>query len=180
MFSKTLLLLFICCSLQGSASTSLEAPTQDSVTVYVFLHESCLISQYYTLPLRQLNEEFCHENIQFVGLFPNLSSKVENIQAFKEQYNIPFALETDYEKIKTRQFGATITPEVVVFNETQHQILYRGRIDDAYARVGKRKQVTSTSELRDALTAIANGQPVAVTETQAVGCYINMRQPTAN
>ncbi len=147
----------------------------DSVTVYVFLHESCLISQYYTLNLRELSNEFSNKNIQFIGLFPNTSSKLEKIKEFKEKYKIPFKLETDYDRIKTEQFGATLTPEVFVFNETQNKVLYKGRIDDAYARVGKRKQVTTTSELKDALMAISNNLPIEVTETTSVGCYISMR-----
>ena len=62
---------------------------QDRITVYVFLHESCVISQYYTLPLRELHEEYANENIQFIGLFPNFSSKPNQIETFKEKYQIP-------------------------------------------------------------------------------------------
>lgn len=171
------LLLSIFFALESSTLASDKTNFKDSVTVYIFLQESCLISQYYTLSLRQLNEEFSNEHLQFVGLFPNYSSKPEKIKDFKEKYKILFPLKTDYEKIKASQFGATITPEVVVFNETQNEILYKGRIDDAYARVGKRKQVTSTSELKDALTAISNNFPVEVKQTTAIGCFINMHNP---
>lgn len=68
--------------------------------------------------------------------------------------------------------GASVTPEVVVFNESKEKILYKGRIDDSYARVGKRKRVTSTSELKEVLEAIKNDQPIQVSNTTAVGCFI--------
>lgn len=175
MRTKVFVLFMLCLGLQNSVTAKQTTPKPDSITVYIFLHESCIISQYYTLPLTKLSEEFSDENIQFVGLFPNKSSKYYKIQKFKKAYHIPFDLKSDHDKIKTKQFGATITPEVVVFNETQKEILYKGRIDDAYARVGKRRLLTSSSELKDALTAISTNQPIAVKETKAVGCFISMR-----
>ncbi|MEO1260237.1 MAG: hypothetical protein AAFZ15_15690 [Bacteroidota bacterium] len=146
--------------------------SNDSITVYIFLHEDCLISQYYTLPLRKMHEEYAGEKIQFVGLFPNFSSKPDKMEAFKETYQVPFDLKTDYYHHKTEAFGATVTPEVVVFDESANEILYKGRIDDAYARVGKRKRITTTSELEDVLEAIANERPVSVASAPAVGCFI--------
>lgn len=145
---------------------------QDQYTVYVFLHEACIISQYYTLPLRELHEEYANDSIEFVGLFPNLSSKPRDIQAFQDTYDIPFELKHDYFHLKKEALGVTVTPEVVVYNETKGRITYRGRIDDAYVRIGQRKRVITTSELKDVLEAITDNQPIEVVETQAVGCFI--------
>ncbi|MEL6194418.1 MAG: hypothetical protein AAFR66_20330 [Bacteroidota bacterium] len=172
---KKILLLLFCvsglCSLRGEASSS--HSQEDSISVYVFLHESCVISQYYTLPLRELHEEYASEHVAFIGVFPSFSSKPENIQAFKEKYQIPFELKPDYYHTRKEALGATVTPEVVVYNETQGEILYKGRIDDAYARVGQRKRITSTSELRDVLEAILQHKPIKVSNTKAVGCFIS-------
>ena len=77
---------------------------------------------------------------------PNLSSKPNQIETFKEKYQIPFELETDYCHKKREEFEATVTPEVIVYNESKEQLIYKGRIDDAYARVGKRKRMTTTIE----------------------------------
>lgn len=149
------------------------ADSQDSITVYIFLHESCVISQYYTLPLREMHEQYGSDKLQFVGLFPNLSSQPAQIEAFRETYQIPFALKPDYFHQKMEAFGAAVTPEVVVYNETKQQILYKGRIDDAYARVGQKKRVVSSSELKDVLEAIQNDQEIKVSATTAVGCFIS-------
>ena len=130
----------------NEAARNVLEQTQDSFTVYVFLHESCVISQYYTLPRRELHKEYADENVQFIGLCPNLSSKPNQIETFKEKYQIPFELETDYYHKKREEFEATVTPEVIVYNESKEQLIYKGRIDDAYARVGKRKRMTTTLE----------------------------------
>lgn len=150
--------------------------TTDSISVYIFLHEECVISQYYTLPLKELHTQYANDNLQFVGVFPSFSSKKENIEAFKEKYKIPFLLKTDYFKTKTKLLDATVTPEVVVYNEHKKSILYRGRIDNTYFRVGKKRTVTTTSDLADALEAIANHQPIKIDKTQPIGCFINRKE----
>ena len=66
---------------------------------------------------------------------------------------------------------ATITPEAVVVDR-RGEIRYRGRIDNFYAALGRPRQVVTARDLRDALTALAGGKPVATPETDPVGCYI--------
>jgi hypothetical protein len=65
-----------------------------------------------------------------------------------------------------------VTPESVVFN-ARREIVYRGRIDDLYVDFGKSRPEPTTHELADAVEAVANGQPVRVGSTKAVGCYIS-------
>ncbi|MEM9992431.1 MAG: hypothetical protein AAF738_11760, partial [Bacteroidota bacterium] len=164
-------MMILCTSaLRGSSFST--TTTIDSISIYIFLHESCKISQYYTLPLNELYQEYASEQVQFVGLFPNFNSKPDKIAAFKQQYDILFELKTDYYHIKKERFGATVTPEVVVYHEGKQQILYQGRIDDTYFRVGKKRQVTSTAELADVLKSITNEQPIKVASTTPIGCFI--------
>ncbi|MEO0468682.1 MAG: hypothetical protein AAF206_03605 [Bacteroidota bacterium] len=153
-------------------------PSPNQISVYVFLHDACLISQYYSVALRDLHAEYASENLHFIGLFPSFASKAENIEAFRQKYQIPFELKQDYYHLKTTALGATVTPEVVVYDEAQQQILYKGRIDDAYARVGQRKRYPSTSELRDVLDAIQSHQPIKTQNTQAIGCFIEKNKLT--
>ena len=156
-----------------SESIKLDLVSKDQIKVYIFLHEFCKVSQYYTLTLRNLYEEFANEQIQFIGLFPNSSSKLEGIEYFKNKYQIPFELKTDYEHKYKNAFDAKIMPEVVVYNERADEIIYKGRIDDAYAKVGKRKSMVSHTELKDILKAIKLNIPYEVKYTQAIGCLIN-------
>ena len=150
---------------------------KQDITVYIFLHEDCIISQHYTVALKALYAEYGKEEVRFVGLFPNFSSKQKNIDRFREKYQIPFELKTDYFRTITDKYGATVTPEVVVIDELKGQILYKGRIDDTYFRVGKKRRVTTTSELKDALESIRNGTEILVTETTSIGCFISKKKP---
>ncbi len=150
------------------------AAPSDSITVYIFLREDCVICQQYTPQLEPLYAEYSSKGVHFLGVFPNASSSPELVAEFAEKYGLTFPLETDPDQTLTRRFGATITPEVVIYDHRIGQILYSGRIDDRYVKVGKRRRHVQTSELEDALKAIRSGQPVAVRETQATGCLITL------
>lgn len=142
------------------------------IQVYVFLREDCLISQHYSVDLREFHEQYGSDSITFIGLFPNQSSSELDMLMFKEKYNIPFELRLDHEHVQVNRFGATITPEVVVFDFQRQAILYQGRIDDTYYRVGKKRRLTSQRELKEVLEQIVNGQLPSVNSSPAVGCFI--------
>lgn len=148
------------------------APTPADWRVYVFLGENCVISQHYTLPLRELHAQYAAQGVDFVGLFPNGYSTEAGIAAFEAKYQLPFALQKDSAQAMTQRFGVKVTPEVVVYDVAHDTVRYQGRIDDQYARVGRRRLHPTTAELADALAALTQGQPVPVARQPAVGCFI--------
>jgi hypothetical protein len=54
-----------------------------------------------------------------------------------------------------------------------HERLYRGRIDDRYIDLGRDRLAPTQRDLENALTAAIAGKPIAVKETQAVGCIMS-------
>ncbi len=150
------------------------APAKSGVAVYVFLAEDCVISQSATLALKSLHREF-QGAIDFVGVFANASSTVETVAQFRKKYEMPFGLKLDDDNQLLRALGARVTPEVFAVEQASQKILYKGRIDDSFARVGQRRSVVTSHELQDALAAIVKGDTIAVKETQAIGCFITRR-----
>lgn len=165
--------LFICLSFGASSAQKAEVLYSDSVTVYIFLLNECVICDYNMPGLKDLHEEFTNTQIQFVGLFPNFSSSKKDIAEFEEKHGVPFKLKTDYFKKQCSRFGVKIMPEVVVFDEKNEVVLYQGRIDNTYAALGKRRKKPSKTELKDALKSISLNQPIEVVSAPAVGCFIN-------
>src|SRR6187549_204885 len=121
----------------------------DSLTVYIFLHDDCLISQFYTLELSRLYDAYHSKKVGFVGYFPNATSTAEQIETFGTNYKLTFPLLPDYTQDVTRKFGVTVTPEVAVWDHRSDQLIYRGRIDDSYVRVGKRKTHPQSRDLEE-------------------------------
>lgn len=151
----------------------LQGKAGDSISVYVFLSETCPICQNQTLTLRQLYDEYAGKGISFVGLFPNqdLSSR-ESIQKFGRKYKIDFELRKDEQQKLTTQLAATVTPEVFVVNNATQKVLYRGKVDNSFEGIGKKRQVITKHYLHDALKNILEQKEVVLKETPAVGCFI--------
>ena len=66
--------------------------------------------------------------------------------------------------------GATITPTATIY--TAKGRTYRGRVDDLYVDIGRKRRTPTRHDLRSALEATVAGRPVAYPETQPVGCFL--------
>ncbi len=171
-----LLSIFSIWSFQGPVQPGIPVQTgiADSLTVYIFLHDECVISQFYTPELSRLYETYRSKKVGFVGYFPNPATTADRIEAFGRDYHLDFPLLEDYNKAITRKFGITITPEVAVWDHRAGWQIYRGRIDDSYVRVGKRKTHPQTHDLEATIESwIQRESPQLITQTQAIGCLIS-------
>lgn len=164
------LVLSVLAVLVFSSATSPRTGDQADFTVYIFMAQRCNICKYYTPALKQLHADFEDKGIHFEGIFPNAHSTPEEIAAFEQEFDIPFPLHPDTEDL-TSKYGATVTPEVVLVDD-KGTVRYQGRIDNSYARVGKRRTRTTSSELKDALKAVTSGKPVKTPAVPAIGCII--------
>jgi hypothetical protein len=173
---KYFLLLLLTTLLAGRGQVGQAGPPpapgkQLPFTVYVFLAESCPISQQATLPLRELHARYAARGVRFVGVFPGSTATAASLAGFKGKYAVPFPVQLDPKQQLTHRLKASITPEAVVV-AAGGQILYQGRLDDRYAALGERRSISQHHELAEALADLAAGRPVAVPRTEAVGCFI--------
>lgn len=142
-------------------------------TVYFFLLDECKICKEYGPELNDFHDEYGSDQIQFVGVFPNFASKKENIDNFKEKYNINFELKTDYFKKLSKKLDAQVLPEVFVYDNENDTVIYRGRIDDRYVSIAQRRRIIKQFDLKEVLHNISQGKEINSYRTEAVGCLIN-------
>jgi peroxiredoxin len=83
--------------------------------------------------------------------------------------NYPFPYLYDETQVVARAFGATRTPEVFVFDK-ERRLRYHGAVDSDFEEGQDREHY-----LRDALTALLAGEPVAVPETPPLGCRLTLK-----
>jgi len=148
--------------------------SNDSITVNFFLLEDCKICQYYASTMQKLYNDFNNEKTTFIGYFPNRYSSEKDIKLFQEKYNIPFKLKKEFFQTKTQKYNVTVTPEVVVYNETKNEIIYQGRIDNSYAKLGQRRRVVTEHELKEVLENIKQRKQIETLKTKAIGCLITI------
>ena len=138
--------------------------------VILFLAPLCPICQNMTHEMRLLEEEFAEAPVEFVGVFPNASTRTEQIVEFGDTYGLEMSLTADTADWAGR-FDARWTPEAFVLDE-RDSIVYRGRLNDRYFAPGKRRSRTRNRDLRNALNDLLDGRAVTTPVTDAVGCPI--------
>ena len=140
--------------------------------VLVFLLPDCPSANSYAPEIRAVRSAYEPTGVRFflVHVQPDLTEAAAREHATAYGHAGPILIDRAHALV--RASGVTVTPEVAVFGKTG-ELLYRGRIDDLYGDVGKKRHVATTHELRAALAAIVAGQPVPAPRTQAVGCYIS-------
>ncbi len=163
---KKLIILFITLT----AFLPVKAQEQQ-LNVYIFVAEECPISIFMAPTLKRMQEAYA-DKLHFNLVFPFANSTLESAAAFRTQNNLQlFSIKLDPQQKVARKLGASITPEAVV-TDAAGNVLYRGRINDAYSQPGKRKHIFNNNDLADALANICNGRQPAKPWRHAVGCFI--------
>lgn len=157
------------CSQSSDEATSLQ------YTVYYFLGEDCKICQYYTPTINLLDSLYASDSLHFQALFPSRHSTEIGIADFAEKHALSIPVKLEYFGTKAKKFGVTITPEVVIYDSETDSVIYQGRIDDSYVRVGRRKRVIKSRDLEEAIRSIIEGREIEPKRTEAIGCYITFR-----
>lgn len=146
---------------------------QSKLTVAVFLAVDCPISQNYILTLNKIYSIYS-DRVNFLAVFPEQCSQ-GTVEQFIREYGLLLNTKTDCKLKLAQKYGATVTPEVFIEDQSR-KILYRGAIDDWYFALGRhRPEAASKHYLIDALDALLTGQPILNHKTNPVGCFINKR-----
>ncbi|HKK25025.1 MAG TPA: redoxin family protein [Gracilimonas sp.] len=88
-----------------------------------------------------------------------------NRRAQKQNYNFIYAMDSEHQIADA--FGAQYSPEVFIF-DAELQMVYHGAIDDNPNNASS----VSRPYVREALSALINGQPVTTRSTRILGCSI--------
>jgi hypothetical protein len=143
-----------------------------------FVQTDCPISNWYAPTIQQVCREYAARGVGCALMYEDVDLGAGG--AVLEQQARRHLREYRYERMpaaidRTRAIasraGASVTPQVVVVDRAG-TVRYSGRIDNAYADLGKPRQRVTSHELRDALDAILEGRPVTRSRTEALGCFI--------
>jgi hypothetical protein len=145
-------------------------------TVLLFVTHDCPVSNQYAPEVNRIVAEYARQGIGFYLVYvePGLSRAVARAHIRAFGYACPAVL--DPQHVLVGHAGASVTPEAAVYSPTGARV-YRGRIDDRYPVLGRRREQVTTRDLRAALDAVLTGKPVPVPVTKAVGCFIPPASP---
>jgi mono/diheme cytochrome c family protein len=146
--------------------------TERKANVLFFVATDCPISNGYAPEIRSIVQKYSDKGIAFYMVHTDPELAPADARAHAERFKLPCPVIIDSKHDLVQATGVTTTPEVAVVGP--HGTLpYRGRIDDQYPGLGKKRVAPAERNLRDALDAIVAGTPVKTSRTAAVGCTIN-------
>src|SRR5260221_8260167 len=160
----------IALDLHGKSMDPLHA-SHGKITVLIFALTDCPITNRYVPLLLQLKNAHA-EKTNFWFVYPDKNTTAEQINEHLRQFGISIPALRDPSHSLVKQAGATITPEVAVF-DGQARLLYHGRIDNLYEIPGRSRPAPTTHELQDVLNAAVARRPVPFASAPAPGCYIS-------
>ena len=144
--------------------------TEGGIRALVFVRVDCPISNRYAPEIRRISERHS-KNVSWWIVYPNPSLTESDIREHMQEYDYPGNHFHDKQQLLVEHAGATITPEVALYDE-ENNLVYCGRINDLYVDFGKSRPSPTKHDLNDAITALLAGQSVAPMRQKAVGCYI--------
>jgi hypothetical protein len=138
-------------------------------TAFVFLSTDCPISRQYVPELNRLSKSAAQKKLAFYGVISDSATSRADAAKFVDQFHVDFPVLFDASRELATLFEPSHVPEAFVV-DGQGAVQYRGRIDDVYADVDKRRAEPAHRDLSDALDAIAEGKPVSTPRTEVIGC----------
>lgn len=160
-------------STDGKITRSEDYPAK--VLGVIFSCNHCPYAQAWEGRLIQIQRDYANRGVQFLLISSNDPTKYpddsfENMQVRAKQRNYPFPYLFDETQGVARQYGATRTPEIFLFDD--HRILrYHGAPDDNY----EDPRAVRQPYLRDAIEALLAGKQPALADTKPVGCTIKWK-----
>ena len=149
---------------------SMLSPAAPPLTVYVFTTTDCPIANRYAPEVKRLAEKF-KSKASFILVYPVPADTPEMVREQARKFALPLQSIRDTDQRLVKLTGVKVTPEVAVMKGST--VLYRGRIDDRFVDFGKERPAPTERNLEAALTAAIAGEPIAVAQTQAIGCIIS-------
>jgi peroxiredoxin len=139
--------------------------------VLIFVAHDCPISNAYAPEINRIVALYSAQRMAFYIVYPEsgFSSAQARQHARDYGFRCPLLLDAGHRLVK--KTGVNVTPEVAVL-APEGKVLYRGRVDDRFAVLGKPRLRATRHDLRLALEALSAHKPIAVPRTTATGCYI--------
>ncbi len=144
----------------------------DKASVLIFITVDCPVANQYSPQIRELVAAHKDNPVRFclVHVDPDVTADAARKHAQEYGHTCPVIRDPDHVLVK--HTGVDITPEAAVLDRAG-DIVYRGRINNWYGEVGRKRPLGPTRhELRDAIAALLSDKEIQVKRTQAVGCNI--------
>ena len=152
---------------------TLEECKGEKATVMMFICNHCPFVKHVNEGIIALANDYADKGIGFVAISSNdivnyPDDSPEMMKRTAEELGYPFPYLYDETQEVAKAYDAACTPDFYIFN-AQLALVYRGQLDDSRPENGI--PVTG-NDMRAALEAIVNNQPISKDQKPSIGCNI--------
>lgn len=145
-------------------------------TVIIFMCNHCPYVKHILPSLLAVARDYIPKGIAFVGINSNdpvayPEDSPDEMKRLAEAMDFPFPYLFDETQEVARQYSATCTPDLFVF-DSERRLVYRGQFD---ASRPSNDIPPTGADLRNALDALLAGRPIPPEQRPSVGCSIKWR-----
>lgn len=145
-------------------------------TVVMFICNHCPFVKHVNTELVRIAKDYKSKGINFIAIssndiekYPQDSPEKMKDNAKNEGYIFPYLYDGSQQVAKAYQ--AACTPDFYIFDDSLC-LVYRGQLDDSRPNNGK---PVNGSDIRNALTAMLNKQPIEKNQKPSIGCNIKWK-----
>lgn len=146
------------------------------ISVLFFLLHDCPISNSYVPEMNRIARHYANRGVQVVAVYSDSDLALDAAQQHAREYKLEFPFVIDTDKKLVTSTGTKIAPQVAVLNNLR-ELLYRGRIDDLYGDIDKKRPAATQHDLQDALEDVIAGRKPKQAHLPGIGCPIEDRRP---
>ena len=149
---------------------------QKKAVLVMFICRHCPFVKHVEQELAQLSWDYEQKDVGIVAISANNVAEnpddaPESLKEMAGQLGFKFSFLYDESQEIAKAYSAACTPDFFLFDQDR-QLVYRGQLDDS--RPDNGKPVTG-KDLRAALDAVLNGEPVSPDQRASIGCNIKWR-----
>jgi hypothetical protein len=156
--------------LDGKVHRPLDA-TGVKAVVLIFINTDCPIANGYVPEINAIVKAHAGNPIRVFLVHADPALTLETARKHAKEFNLSAPVLIDRKHTLVKAAGVAVTPEAAIIT-ADGMIAYRGRIDNAYEELGKRRRVVTHRDLRDAIPAALSGKGLPITRSKAIGCAI--------
>ncbi|MEM7294993.1 MAG: redoxin domain-containing protein, partial [Pseudomonadota bacterium] len=143
---------------------------QVDAVALVFLDNACPVATRYVPELNSLADTAAASGVKLYGVLSNPAIGWRDARTFATEYGAQFPIVFDSAGDLYLRLRPSVFAEAFLIG-TNNQLLYRGRIDNRFAAIGKLRNQVTSHDLRDQITRLATTDERALQTTDAVGCF---------
>jgi thiol-disulfide isomerase/thioredoxin len=143
--------------------------TPGRALAFVILGRDCPISRRMLPRMMELAQEAEERGVDFYGVISDDSTDMAQLRDYLKEYAVEFPVFFDGDTEIAKSLKSAVKPESFVFSK-DGKLLYRGRIDNRFASIGRLRNHFDQHDLLNAIVAAAEEREPDVASAAPVGC----------